>query len=339
MTVLIAKADEDIWVSSAGLAELESGQPLAPCHIMPVGDISQLFCAAACMLMIEDGILNLESKIQNFLPDDYVMNIPNSKTATIAQLLSHTSGIPDYSDNSDFSLEMLNNKNMDFNREIILEKYLMGQAAKFSPGTEYGYSASNYELLTLIMDQVYSKGHASFYSFRLIRRLGLNRSFYKNETDYFSLHSNSMANGYYDRMSDGKLENATDLSISMASGQTGSHGVVSNVVDLYMFLKALMEAELISESSLDLMKDYTKEPENLSNIKYGLGLEFRQHDIYGTAIGHGGRSSGFTSEAWYYPEQNAYLIYCINAGTITNGPVKRLIDEDFREAILSKLFN
>ena len=118
-------------------------------------------------------------------------------------------------------LHLLINKDMDFSREDILERYVYGKSSKFSPGSEYSYSKSNYEILTLIMDQVYPKGHADYYSFRLFRRLGLEKTFYKGETDYYSLNSRGMANGYFDRYSDEKLENATDLSLTIAAGQTG----------------------------------------------------------------------------------------------------------------------
>ncbi len=338
ISLLIDKAGEDIWISSSGVSRIEQPLALEPCNIMPAGSVGKLFCGAAAMLMVEDGLLDLESTIDNYLPKDLKEQIPNAQTATIAHLLSHTSGIPDYADRFSVMLDILNNKNMDFSRETILEDYVYGKSPKFSPGQEYSYSNSNYEILTIIMDQVYPKGHVAYYSFRLFSRLGLNKTFYKDETDYFSLYDYGMANGYFDRHSDGRLENATDMSLTIASGQTGSGGVVTNVVDLHKLLKSILEADLICQESLELMKEYIKEKEGFQTYKYGLGLVYRDHEKYGMAIGHPGSLPGYTTEAWYFPDQDTYIIYQINAGNILSGPVQRLIDEEFREAVLAEVF-
>lgn len=314
IVVLIAKKRENIWAGASGVAEIENGLPLEPCHIMPLGGVGELFCGTAAMLMTEDEILDLDVKIADYLPVDISGQIPNSQNITIAHLLSHKSGIPDYSDNPNAMLDLLNNKDMDFSRENILERYVYGRSSKFSPGEKYSYSHSNYEILTLIMDQVYPKGHADYYSFRLFRRLGLEKTYYKGETDYYSLNSRGMANGYFDRYSKGELENATDLSLTIVAGQTGSDGVVSSVVDLYTFLKSIMTADIVRPTSLEIMK------------------------TYGIATGHSGSSPGYSTEAWYYPEEDSYIIYLINAGNTINGPIQRLIDIDFHEKILSTVF-
>jgi len=311
IVVLIAKNHEDIWAGASGVAEIETGLPLEPCHIMPIGGVGEMFCGTTAMLMAEDEILDLDAKIADYLPANISGQIPNSQKATIAHLLSHKSGIPDYSDNQNAMLDLLNNKDMDFSRENVLERYVYGRSSTFSPGSEYDYSHSNYEILTLIMDQIYPKGHVDYYSYRLFRRLGLEKTFYKGETNYYSLSSKGMANGYFDRYSNGKLENATDLSLTITAGQTGSDGVVSNVVDIYTLLRSIMTADIIRPESLELMK------------------------TYGIASRHSGSSPGYTTEAWYFQEENTYIVYQINAGNIANGPIQRLIDEDFSEAILS----
>ncbi len=339
ISLLVAKKDEPIWVSSCGYAELESGLALSPCHVMPVGSVGKLYCATAVMMMIEDGLLDLETPVSAYLSDDLSSQIPNGSTATLAHLLSHTSGIPDYADSRLLYLDLLNNKNMDFSRESILEQFVFGSKPLFSPGSEYRYSNSNYEIQTLIMDQVYPQGHADFYSFRLFTRLGLEKTYYKKETDYFSLYANSMANGYFDRHSTAKLENATDLSLTIASGQTGSDGIVTTTFDLYKFMEALFTGHLLPDERFVQMKEYIKENAGFQTYKYGLGLVYKDFDPFGIAIGHSGSLPGFSTEAWYFKDQDTFVIYSINCGNLINGPLQSLIDEEFQWAVLETIFN
>lgn len=339
ISLLISKDREDLWVGATGLADLDQQRLLEPCHIFPAGSVGKLFCGTAAMLMVEDGLLDLDAKIADYLSPELAADIPNAQTATIAHLLSHTSGIPDYADNPNVMLDLLNNKDLDFSRENILERYVYGKSPRFKAGAEYAYSNSNYEILTLIMDAVYPKGHADYYSFRLIRRLGLERTFYKGETDYYSLNSRGMANGYFDRFSDGKLENATDLSLNIAAGQTGSDGIICNVVDLFSLLKSVMTADLVRPATLELMKTYIRKKEGFETYKYGLGLVYREYGSYGQALGYSGSAPGYSTEAWYFPERNTYIVFQINAGNLLSGPIQRLIDEDFRTALLQVVFN
>lgn len=88
---------------------------------MPAGSVGKLFCGAAVMRMVEDGLLELDNTIDKYLPTDIAAQVPNGGSATIANLLSHTSGIPDYYENINAMLDLLNNKDIDFSRERMLE--------------------------------------------------------------------------------------------------------------------------------------------------------------------------------------------------------------------------
>lgn len=338
VNVLIARPQNDVWIGSSGVARIETNQPLSPCHLMPVGSISKFFCGAAAMLMYEDGILDFDLSVETYLGIESAKSIPNASKAAVGHLLSHTSGIPDYTSQPAFMLDFLNNKDMDMSRETVLDKYVYGKRADFNPGQEYSYSNSNYEIMTLIMDKIYPNGHADYYSYRLFTRLGLNKTFYKNETDYFTLNTFGMANGYQDRNADSRLENATDVSLLIAAGQTGSAGIVSSVSDLYTILSSVFKTDLIKPASLDKMKTYILKKEGITEYLFGLGIVFKDFGEYGSAIGHGGSLPGYTSEAWYFPDSDTYIIYQINAGNMWSGPLEKLIDEVFMGALLGAVF-
>ena len=336
LTVLIDKAGEGTWVGSSGVARIENSTPLLPCNLFPTASVGKMYCGVATMLLVEDGILALDETIDQYLPEDLAGKIPNASEATLADVLSHTSGIPDYADNPNLMLDFLNDNGMDFSREAILDKYIYGKKAKFSPGVEYSYSNSNYEVLTLILDHVLNSDHADLYTDRIFQPLGLTQTFYKNETNYDDLHAAGMVNGYFDRHSDGKLENATDLSLAIAKGQTGSDGIVTTIDELHTFIKSIFEARIVEDTTLTLMKEYIKAEHSFRTYKYGLGLSYRDEDKnfdLVQSIGHSGSLPGFSVEAWYFPVQDTYIIFFANVGNILNGPVQQVVDEDFRKAL------
>jgi D-alanyl-D-alanine carboxypeptidase len=338
INLLVAEGKDDIWIGSSGVSRIETQEELLPCHPMPVGGVSQLFAGVAAMLMYEDGILDLDLTVQDYLGIEWSKPIPNASKAAVGHLLSHTSGLPDYTDQAGFKYDLLNNKDMDMSRENILEKYVYRRRILFEPGKEYDYSNSNYEVLTLIQDEVYPNGHADYFSFRLLTRLGLEKTYYKNETDYFSLSNYAMANGYFDRNSSGKLENSTDLSLLIAAGQTGSAGFVSTVGDLFKLMAGVFETELIRPATLDKMKTYILKKEGITEYKYGLGIMFKDFGEHGAAIGQEGRLPGFTTQAWYFPDHYTYIIYQVNIGNMWSETPEHPVDLDFMPELLQTVF-
>lgn len=338
INLLIDKKGEPLWVGSSGYARIENLEPLSPCHSMPAGSVSKLFCGLAAMMLYEDGLLDLEAKISDYLDISVADQIPNGTTAEICHLLSHTSGIPDLVSSPNFLLDLLNNKDLDASRDRVIEDYIYNKTPSFEPGQQFEYSNSNFEILTLIMDEIYPDGHADFYSYRLLSRLGLKKTWYKNETDYYSLDSKGMANGYFDRFSDGKIENSTDWSLAITAGLTGAAGIVTTVTDLHVLLQAIFNAEAISEDTLEKMKTFILKKEGLTEYRFGLGLSYKTFDEFGRAIGHTGKLPGYNSEAWYFPEYDSYVIYQVNFGNAMDGPYQRILDEEFRYDLLKTIF-
>lgn len=339
VSVLIDKKGDDLWAGTAGVSSVENQQNLDLCNIMPVASVGKMYCGVATMQLVEEGLLELDKTIDQYLPHNLIDKVPNSHSADIANLLSHTSGIPDYADNPNLMLDFLNNNNLDFSREAVLEKYVYGKNPKFSPGIEYSYSNSNYEILTIIIDNVLGTTHANRYTNNIFNPLNLSHTYYKNETNYTNLFTKGMASGYFDRHSDGRIENATDLSLTIAKGQTGSDGIITNIHELHTFMKGIFEATLVMDTTLELMKEYIKARHNFKTYKYGLGLTFRDKEKnfdLATSIGHSGSLPGYATETWFFPDSETYIIFSTNSGNILNGPISELLDE-FREELYKEV--
>lgn len=333
ISVLVKKEKDDIWAGIAGYKNLKAKTPIELCNTFLAGSIGKMFAGVVTMQLVEKGKIELKKTINFYLPKELTKKIIGSEKITIANLLSHTSGIVDYADDPNLLNDFMNH-GMDFKRETVLEKYVYDKPLKFEPGTQYNYSNSNYELLTIILDKVLASSHANLYSKNIFEPLGLENTYYKNETNYSGLTDNGTANGHSDMDQDGNLEDATDISLIIAKGQTGSDGVVTNTHDLYVFLKNLFETKLTNKKTLQLMKEFPKKEYNFSKYKYGLGLTYRSskknYDL-GSSIGHSGSLPGYSSEAWFFPSKKTYIILLCNDGNIFESKQSKLIDEFKKE--------
>ena len=145
---------------------------MRPTHLQHAASITKMYTATAVLLLVEDGLIDLDARISQYLPESVYGSIPNGDQATVRQLLGHTSGIKNFSSNLAYDLDFFNDPKGSYPPERLLS-YLHGQSPFSSPGTSYFYSNANYLLLALIMDHVTEKGHASVISERILQPLGL----------------------------------------------------------------------------------------------------------------------------------------------------------------------
>ena len=123
--------------------------------------------------------------------------------------------------------------------------------ADFEPGSRYSYRNSNYELLSLIADEL-TGDHARHLTELIFKPLGLNNTYYRHEPGYLTYPQ--LVNSYWDRHSDGILENVSQMQRTNVSSMIGDDGIVSTPEDAVLFLKGLMEGEILSLETVELMK-------------------------------------------------------------------------------------
>jgi D-alanyl-D-alanine carboxypeptidase len=194
-------------------------------------------------------------------------------------------------------------------------EYIEGKPLTFVPGSRYSYRNTNYLILALIADEL-TGDHAKFLSDIIFKPLELTNTFYRGSEGY--LNYSNLVNTYWDRYSDGVIENASTLQRNNVAALIGDDGVVATSEDAVKFLKGLMEGKLISSTSLELMKTWAKDKNG--NPTYGLGLD---HATLGgqIAYGHSGGGIGEGCQLYYFPEQKVYTFIGINLGTVTESPL------------------
>jgi D-alanyl-D-alanine carboxypeptidase len=301
--VAITKDGKLVYDNYIGFSSVENKIKNSELTKFRIGSITKVFTAVMVFQLIEEGKLSLKTKLSEFYP-----GIPNSKKITISDMLSHRSGIHNFTSDEAYQQYMTSKKTKEEMLEIISKS-----KPDFQPGSKTEYSNSNYVLLGYIIEKITNSTYKQELKKRITSKLNLADTYYGGKIDTKANEAASY------KFQDGKwiLQPETDMSIPHGAG-----AIVSTPKDLCVFIAALFNNKLVSEKSLKQMKE----------IKDGLGkglIQFNFGDKI--AYGHNGGIDGFVSILGYFPDEK------IAASLIANGVDCSL--NDIAIGVLSIYFN
>jgi D-alanyl-D-alanine carboxypeptidase len=274
-----------------GLASVEFNVPATKETVFEIGSISKQITAAAIMLLVEEGKVNLDEKISRYLPD-----IPEAwKDVTVRHLLTHTSGIKSYTGLSGFELSKRLKRD-----EFV--KALSVHPLEFETGASWKYSNSGYNLLGFIIESVSQKNYWDFMRERVFKPLGMNQT--ADRDPKYVIRNRATGYEWVGNQLTGRDYDLTDV---FAAG-----AIVSTVTDLAKWEAALSGDTFLKKES----KEKIWTPVILSGGKpypYGLGWnvgEFRGHRLFS----HGGQTAGFAANISRYIDDNLTVIALTNLG-------------------------
>jgi CubicO group peptidase (beta-lactamase class C family)/peptidoglycan/LPS O-acetylase OafA/YrhL len=318
-------ADGVAWSGASGVADRETGTPIAPDTLVRVGSLSKLFTAVVVLQLVEEGTLDLDEPVARWLPE----LLPDGERITVRQLLQHTSGLFDYLEDRSFVAEAYADPERLWSPDELVA-YATQFPPLFEPGAEDGwdYSSTNYVILGMLVEQATGQSMASQLRERVFEPLALERTFSVPPDEPVG----EQARGY----SEGEDQTAVALSFGFATAN-----IVTSVEDLARFGAALFSGELLSSSSLEQMQQFVdgKGQYDMPALGYGLGLmsnvlpvgsdaegQARESDI-GQVIGHIGGFGGFRSALWYDSEREILIALDVNqAATDPNDLAARVLD-------------
>lgn len=308
MMLSVHTAEEGYWSGAAGFADLASQVALQPCHWSRVGSTVKTFTAVSVLLLQEDGLLQLDEPISKYLGEESLQGLENAQTATIRQLLQHSSGIYNYIQHLQFQTASLNDLLKTWHPQELLA-YAQGEDAYFGPGEDVQYSNTNYILLGMLIEKVSGRPFYHFFQERIFTPMELNFTQFATEDPV----PDDIIRGYVDLYSKLNLINATYY--SGWDYFTADGGLISNAYDLNKFLTRLFQGELLSETSLQEMLRW-QAPNNQDAegfpTQFGLGI-FRIETAYGPAYLHSGDAIGYFASMVYFPEQKVTISWAVNA--------------------------
>ncbi|TAH20085.1 MAG: class A beta-lactamase-related serine hydrolase [Cytophagales bacterium] len=302
-----------VWENAEGYAKLEDLTPLQPCHLQYLGSIPKLYMATVIMKLWEEGKIDLNAPISQYLPMKMSKQVPNSEKITVKMLLNHTSGINEYNDVSAYICQLLQEPKRIFQPEEYLQ--YIGKKPDFEAGSRYSYRNINYVLLSLIADQL-TGNHADYMRKTIFKPLGMSNTFYRIEQG--NTYDKRLVNTYWDRYSNNILENSSVLLNTNTASMAGDDGVVCTPADAILFLKGLIQGKIVSEKTLAMMQEWVSDRKG--NKRYGLGFAYME--MAGMkAIGHSGGGLGTGCQLYYLPEKKVFIFTAINLGTVTETPI------------------
>lgn len=297
---LIARDGEILFRKAYGMANLELDVEMSPDQVFRIGSITKQFTACAILKLAEEGKLDLQDDITNFI-EDYPTH---GYTITIEHLLTHTSGIKSYTSMMEWTEEV---RKRDFTPAELVD-FFKNEPMDFAPGEEFRYNNSAYFLLGYIVEIVSGKSYETFIDENFFQPLGMKNSYYGSTTRIIHNRSDGYAMG-----KDGYI-NADFLSMTQPFG-AGS--LLSTVDDLYTWYTAVMNHEVISEESLTKATT-TSQLNNGKKTGYGYGWFIR--NIQGSPnITHGGGINGFLTASLFIPEERLFVAVFSNCTCIDPG--------------------
>ncbi len=326
---LLIEDSNGMWCSSVGYANLEDQIKFTPCHISKAASITKMLVGTLTMMLKEEGVLNLDDPIVKYIDRDILDKIDKGPSATIRQLMNHTTGIFDVITSSKFYLAVLNNPNKQWSQEELL-KFVYGEDAYVlnDPYPAY-YSNTNTLLLSMCIEKATGRKHNELLREKIFEPLGMTSTFYQGREQI----PTSAAQGYYDLHNNNTLVNVSNL---ITGSGNGYGGMYSNVFDLYNFLQELfVKKSLLTSETLDEMQTFVQEDTDFYT-GYGLIKKFTKKSTYG--VGHTGRDLGYSANAFYYPEKGYTMVFFVNYGTNGNSSLRQVF-RNFESEIVDAMLN
>lgn len=301
------------WAGASGKACIEDNSEMNKSHIMSLGSIAKTYTNVLTLKLMELGYIKLDNPISTYLPNDVYRNIANSEIITVRQLMNHSSGLSDYSNDTHLNLKMLD-QNFSGLTENDFRDALYRCEALHNPGESFFYSSSNTYLLTLIIDNTMGQSHADLLNDYILLPNNYGHTFYKNYSEFPK--PSGITNFYMDRYNIGEIENITEAQINLVSVLKGSDGIYSTMYDLNRFCKDIFSGNILEQSSIDqMLQGIPIAPEDwLDKGISGLGI-FTGY-CYNDAMcyTHGGVMLGSNTSVYYFPESGISLSLGANIG-------------------------
>lgn len=226
MIVYVDQAGKPPEFYAAGWHDRKDKIPAGPKALFKIASISKLYYAVAVAKLVNDKRLSLDKTLADYFPE-LVGRIENAEKITLRLMVQHRSGIPNYTDHPGFW------ENPPKSTEETLELAL-DLPANFEPDEDYGYSTTNYLLLSEIMAKVLGYDHFQYIKEEILIPLGLNNTF----SSLSDVDIENVMSGYYVGYED--------------DFKTEEQGMLATAEDVGIFLRALNDGSLFEEGEQEI---------------------------------------------------------------------------------------
>lgn len=305
--IAVVENGKAIYAESFGMADREKSIPVDKDTVFNIGSVSKVFCAAAIMLLVDEGKVDLNGSVVDYIPE-FTMADDRYKDITVEMLLDHSSGLP----GSSYTNSTGYKRNLNKPQEIL--DVLKTANLKHAPGEKAMYCNDGFTLAEIIVERVSGKSYADFVQERIFKPLSMDKAGVG-----VAERSGITAARYYSTDT-GKCYPAETLS------SLGSGGLAMTPEDLARFGDSFTKdgRKILSDASLKEMNAIhaTIFNQNLGSdrlfLPFGLGWDIVELDEFKNQgiqlLGKSGTTSQFSSFLAVLPEQG------ISVAVIFTGP-------------------
>lgn len=295
-SVLVAQRGKILLQQGYGYSDVAAKKKADANSLYQYGSVTKQFTAALIMYLQERGKLNIQDKVSKYFPE-----LPFADRVTIYNLLTHTSGIYNYTNNGDF---MKTEAVKPASREKIFALF-KNHPLEFKPGSQFSYSNSGYSLLGYIIEKASGMPYEKLMRQVILQPVGMRTAGF----DFAHNTSPDRTVGY--NFIDGdKADKAGIVDSSVAYSAGALYG---SVKDLYAWHQALQKGALLSAASWKQV--YTP---FLSHYGFGWGID----SLYGRpVVSHNGGIFGYTSVIKRFPQDDVVAIVLSNNSSPKTGEV------------------
>ncbi|PKW20416.1 serine hydrolase domain-containing protein [Flavobacterium lindanitolerans] len=284
---LVAKNGKTIYHKAVGKANLELDVDMTADQIFQIGSITKQFTAVGILMLEEQGKINTGSSISKYIPD-----YPSGDNIKIYHLLTHTSGIKDFTKMK--SIQQIAQKDLS-PKELI--DFFKNEPVEFLPGTKFEYNNSGYAILGYIIELVTGETYRDFIRKNIFEKIGMVNSRYADDSAIIK----KRAYGYQKKGEAYVNKGRISFAIPYSSGS-----LMSTSEDMLKWQNALNHNLLLNEKTSE--KAFTKKTlDNGETIGYGFGWHLSRLNGIATRE-HGGSVFGFKSMGVYIPDEDIYVI-------------------------------
>ncbi len=296
-----------------GFANVELRVPATDSTMFQSGSVGKQFTAAGILLLVEDGKLGLDDPITKHLPEGESL----WHDVTVRQLLTHTSGIPEYEESAQAPVDLRHDYSEDSLVELAARLPL-----DFPPGTHWSYSNTGFMLLGAIIHRVSATFYGDLLAKRVFQPLGMRTARVISEADIVA----NRAAGY--RLVDGQLKNQEWVAPSL---NTADGALYLSVRDMVAWDRGLTEGRLLTPRSRAAMWTPARLKDD-GSVDYGFGWRvspYRGH----RAIGHTGSWQGFKTMIQRFPDDSLTVILLANLAETLQQPIVYGVAGMYRRAL------
>jgi CubicO group peptidase (beta-lactamase class C family) len=281
-----------VFEHAYGIADVETDESSAPSTNFRIASVSKQFTATAVMLLVDRGKLSLHDPVTKFFPAFPAYG----KQITAEQLLTHTSGLPDYEQlippGTTLQLDDLD----------VLHLLMDTKTPLFAPGSKFQYSNSGYTLLGLIVEIVSQKPFHQFMASDVFRPLGM------TDSVLYQRGLNTVPHRAFGHDKKDGVWVRSDQSLT--SAVRGDGGVYTSLEDYRKWLRGIDEEKVLSKASYAAMfSPHVLTDRNGAHYGYGWFMD----EYHGEPrIFHNGETHGFRACVQRFPKRDAAIFFQIN---------------------------